>query len=576
MTHSHTPADQELPPVALAASVAAPTNEPTEAAEPAHGLLRQVVESFAVLAIAVVLFRAFALEGYIISTGSMAPCLLGYHKRIECPDCGYRFAFGVAFDREVTTNPLVKCPNCSQSEIEVSHVPRNEGDQLLVCKHAFAMRDPHRWEIVVFLNPANPAQAYVKRVVGLPGEQIQVVDGDVAINGVLQRKSFEQQRAMRIAVFDQHFAAESPDWMPRWIGTGGWGKLDDVFVRSADDADRYGWVQYLNWPRQLNAPPTKRVHPTDFGPNPITDNYGYNRIFGMDEERPVRDLMLSARVTFPATGRFCTVLQFNQQFAVCEFDLEDGHARLWLVDDDRQLATVLTDDVEPIAIGALPSGCLNSEVEVEVSNFDQRLIVALNGTPLLSHDVDGQWEVGSRPSQARRVGFQPVEIPSENGRLEDYPTKTLQAQTEIEIAGAAESERDDARPVRSGESGLTSSSRPSRATTTSSSPVRFGAVGGAFRIQELRLYRDVHYVSEAGQHAIDSPHQLGDDEFFFLGDNSPVSLDSRGWKSPAVPRRLIVGKPLMVHLPSKPTRIRIGEDVSYIRLPDLDRMRWIR
>ena len=86
----------------------------------------------------------------------------------------------------------------------------------------------------------------------------------------------------------------------------------------------------------------------------------------------------------------------------------------------------------------------------------------------------------------------------------------------------------------------------------------------------------MHYVSEAGQHAIDSPHQLGDDEFFFLGDNSPVSLDSRGWKSPAVPRRLLVGKPLMVHLPSKPTRIRIGEDVSYIRLPDVDRMRWIR
>ena len=582
MTESPTPADQPLPPqaasteplalAAVSAIEATATLAPTPApapVEPGHGLLRQVVESFAVLAIAVVLFRAFALEGYIISTGSMAPCLLGYHKRIECPDCGYRFAFGVAFDREVTTNPLVKCPNCSQSGIEVSHVPRNEGDQLLVFKHAFVMRDPHRWEIVVFLNPASPQQAYVKRVVGLPGERIQVVEGDVTIDGVLQRKTLEQQRAMRIAVFDQQFAAESADWMPRWMGAGGWGKIDDTFVRSTDNADQYAWVQYLNWPRQLNTPATNRVRVSDFGPNPITDNYGYNRIFGMDEERPVRDLMLSARVTFPGAGRFCAVLKFNQQLAVCEFDLSDRKARLWLVNEEQQLASVLTDDVEPLAIGVLPNGCLDSEVELEVSNFDQRLIVAVNGVPLLSHDVDER-----EPFNELRLSKQSRRSESGDrdprGVAATLLTKPLQAQTEIDIAGATESEPPEVRDARPLRPVTSASANPSR------SPVRFGAVGGAFRVQKLRLYRDVHYVSEAGQHAIDSPHQLGHDEFFFLGDNSPVSLDSRGWKSPAVPRRLIVGKPLMVHLPSKPARIRIGEDVSYIRLPDLDRIRWIR
>ena len=50
------------------------------------------------LYIAVILFRTFELEGYIISTGSMAPSLLGFHKRVVCPSCGYHFPFGIAVD----------------------------------------------------------------------------------------------------------------------------------------------------------------------------------------------------------------------------------------------------------------------------------------------------------------------------------------------------------------------------------------------------------------------------------------------------------------------------------------------
>ena len=48
------------------------------------GFLRQVIEALACLAVAVIVFRAFLLEGYIISTGSMAPSLLGYHKQVVC------------------------------------------------------------------------------------------------------------------------------------------------------------------------------------------------------------------------------------------------------------------------------------------------------------------------------------------------------------------------------------------------------------------------------------------------------------------------------------------------------------
>ena len=43
---------------------------------------------------------------------------------------------------------------------------------------------PRRGDIVVFVNPTNPGQHLIKRVVGLPGETVAVVNGEVLINGV--------------------------------------------------------------------------------------------------------------------------------------------------------------------------------------------------------------------------------------------------------------------------------------------------------------------------------------------------------------------------------------------------------
>ncbi|MCA9019710.1 MAG: S26 family signal peptidase, partial [Planctomycetaceae bacterium] len=57
----------------------------TEELPQRSSLFRLVLESVASLAIAVILFRTFAAEGYMISTGSMAPSLLGYHKQVTCP-----------------------------------------------------------------------------------------------------------------------------------------------------------------------------------------------------------------------------------------------------------------------------------------------------------------------------------------------------------------------------------------------------------------------------------------------------------------------------------------------------------
>lgn len=44
------------------------------------------------------------------------------------------------------------------------------------------LEDPSRGEVVVFPNPANEAESVIKRVVGLPGERIEAIDGIVHIN----------------------------------------------------------------------------------------------------------------------------------------------------------------------------------------------------------------------------------------------------------------------------------------------------------------------------------------------------------------------------------------------------------
>ena len=57
-------------------------------------------------------------------------------------------------------------------------------DVMLVNKVAFKYRDPKRYDVIIFKpNIGNVSDYYTKRIIGLPGETVQIVDGKVYIDG---------------------------------------------------------------------------------------------------------------------------------------------------------------------------------------------------------------------------------------------------------------------------------------------------------------------------------------------------------------------------------------------------------
>ncbi|MFN0053664.1 MAG: signal peptidase I [Planctomycetales bacterium] len=521
---------------------------------------RLVVELLISLAVLVTLFRTFLARGYLIETGSMAPCLVGVHWQEQCPDCGYSFAV------EGSRNGLrAACPNCGRSGLAIEEGLQHDGDHLLVDRGAFDYRAPRRWEVVVFRNPSRLRQTYVKRLIGLPGETVELRHGDLYVNGVIQPKPYAAQRGMRILVYDNSFrpAADDPEWQPRWIPTEpdrGWSAMDDGFEfnpskfdTSRDDASGLAWVAYRHWIRSggqhrtsvpLEEWPAEIPQPDSSDPlsfesksrslicrgvlsdslrdrlldgsddprflqaireldqtshlAPVTDQYGYNRGDQGGGDYEVRDLMVEGQVTVRSpAGEFLIEISDGTATMQCLWDFAQGQVRL--IDVGTQ-TTVRTAQIAP---GSLAAGA-----RVEVSLMDHQALVAVDG----------------------RLLCEPWSYESDRPR-----------------------------------------------GSTPWIPVRLGSRGQAVAVDRLRLFRDVYYTPGGSTRGPRTAWRLGSDEYFVLGDNSPISRDSRSWPGGVALRgEMFLGKPLLVHLPSRRSRIGWGSWQTEIRIPEITRIRYVQ
>ncbi len=66
----------------------------------------------------------------------------------------------------------------------------HEGEYLIINKLSYYLDNPQRGDIVVLHYPRDRSREYIKRVIGLPGDQVEVGDGQVRVNGVVLNEPY--------------------------------------------------------------------------------------------------------------------------------------------------------------------------------------------------------------------------------------------------------------------------------------------------------------------------------------------------------------------------------------------------
>jgi len=70
----------------------------------------------------------------------------------------------------------------------------HDGDRIFIDKLSYRFTEPERFDVVVFPYDKNPDLNYIKRIIGLPGEEVDIKGGKIYING---------------EVLDEHFGKET-------------------------------------------------------------------------------------------------------------------------------------------------------------------------------------------------------------------------------------------------------------------------------------------------------------------------------------------------------------------------------
>ncbi len=126
--------------------------------------------------------RPYLAQGFVCRSNAMAPTLLGAHWQAVCPMCGEpAYCSPVAPWQYGFTEPksFICRGNFHVSQLDPASRRKLGADFFLVLKFP----EPRRWDVVVFQYPEDPRQLFVMRLVGLPGETVQIKDGRVWVDG---------------------------------------------------------------------------------------------------------------------------------------------------------------------------------------------------------------------------------------------------------------------------------------------------------------------------------------------------------------------------------------------------------
>jgi signal peptidase I len=548
---------------ATAFSSRADKHSATHGGKPAEASsVKDTVMSLLIAFTIALIFRGVVLEPFQIPTGSMAPTLLGAHVRMYDKETGYSWPMSPSkfFDsgmqvatpvqpvteaREPNTNRLLPSFNATASS----------GDRIFVLKYLYPFGSPQRWDIVVFRTPTSPQEYYIKRLVGLENEELAIVDGDVFTRPFksdrnetpeqcweskewkIARKPMRVQNAVWQLLFDSTYTPLNPTldgrkWFTSpWIAsTGGWKNQETpVYTYTGTGATSLAW---------------------DTKNRPITDLNHYNDTpqlnYAGRMSRPVypcSDLKVSFgyRPTGATSGAVGGTIRVNGHEFRARVE-PDGSATIAMraAGDESWITLAAATDKIPLKSDVVTN--------IDFRHADQGLQLLVNETLVCEAGYD--W------TPAQRATF--------------ATGKPLSAVLSLMVLPP-----------------------PLSVASMYTSPEVSIDLPGACELHRVSLARDLFYqpVShmlppKAGGPARGThPNALQvqqANEFFFMGDNSPASLDGRLWGEsdpwvqtlidPAdgiVARDLIVGKAFCVFFPA------MSKKWGRVPVPDLGQLRWI-
>ena len=613
-----------------------------ETAPPANGgqAVRETIESLVIAFVLAFLFRTFQAEAFVIPTGSMAPTLMGMHKDVECSECGQRFKVNASTEgSEVSelrdrfgSRPSVpqmryssqcvagRCPNCRHTMLLTPDLPSNidqtgrdieqqltfNGDRILVNKYIYEFTEPERWDVIVFKYPGNAITNYIKRLVGLPNEQLRIWQGDLFVRPAgseqpfaIAQKPASKLLAMRQLVHDTDRDAATlyqAGWPLRWqsraAGGQAWreeAKVDGSRITqtyrievagdaAADDGatgDGVAWLRYEHTPPSAIDWQEARVAPDQLKqrvaqgvvPELIADFNAYNtEIMRAQLAKWTRqgvvsiennslglhwtgDLMIEANVQVQSEqGELLLDLVEAGQHFTCTIDLATGKATLAA----RQYET--QERIPGFGPQAETSVRGPGSYELRLANVDDQLTLWVDGSVVefdasTSYDVDavfgGRDRIFPKSSGADRGDLAPAGIGARGAKL---AVNRLQIYRDIYyIADSAN------RPIRR--------QYPNSVPVTDLPLVNSREVRTESGRADLwEVCRDQKYWSALEQRNVEE-FQTNGSQFFVMGDNSAASLDARLWANgngrgdggkpggAYLERSLLIGKAVCVYWP---------------------------
>lgn len=546
--------------------------------ESTQDLIISVIIAFALAFV----FRGFVVEAFVIPTGSMAPTLMGAHERFRSKETGYTWAVGPwdsnppftqnYLPRQGTAQRPVRVHDPMSGQVESrANMPRLSGDRILVLKYLYSVFEPERFDVVVFKfkEPIKPEVNYIKRLTGLPGEEIALVDGDVffrrhedkgpsdksAIGSGLNRwaeagwqvarKPAHIQEAMWQKVFDSDFAPRTPvtvgkvSTTPWRSAQSGWNIGGRVYEYAGRGATELVWDSTL---LRFDDPVIQRRDAWE-----IDDRYAYdevpipNKPLGDPGIRyPVSDLRLGAGIEPSEAG---VVVRATIESRGHEFEMELSGATAVL--RSRPLGDPAWTELARETVKALQPGRVTNVAFVHV---DQTLEAWIDGERVCRAPYD--WSPSERVERATGKSVAALLSGERSGQSSVFADPSIYGKPKVKWS--------------------------------------FDGLGaGGVKLHRVSLDRDIHYqpwLNGQGEAARGSrpeaPMVLNDDQFFVCGDNSPQSLDARLWDEPepfvrqidptegVVPRKLMLGKAFFVYFPA------LHEEAT-LPVPDFGRMRFI-